>query len=139
MHSVGWFFPGVWGVLWAFGRRILEFVQGCLDIFWHGDVAGAYSIVPVNGESAEEGTSPVDGDGVEFLEGLDEVVGILLANVFDTKVINYKGDNDGLGGMLPERRDSGNRDKANMGKVRFEPVVGNAAGFFEAGHTFSYL
>ena len=26
-----------------------------------------------------------------------------------------------------------------MGKVRFEPVVGNASGLFEAGHAFSDL
>ena len=91
MRSIGWFFPGVWDVLWAFGRRMLEFVQGCLEIFWHGDVAGACCIVPVNGEYAEEGTGPVDGDGVEFLEGLDEVVGVLFDNVLDPKAINDEG------------------------------------------------
>ena len=139
MRSVGWFFLGVWGVLRAFGRRMLEFVKGCLEIFWHGDVAGACGIVPVNGEFSEEGTGPVDGDGVGFLEVLDEVVGVLLADVFDPKFINYEGENDGLGGMLPERRGSGNRGKAKMVGVIFEPVVGNVAGLFEAGHTFSYL
>ena len=40
-------------MLWAFGRRMLEFVKDCLEIFGHGDVAGAYGIVPVNGEFAE--------------------------------------------------------------------------------------
>ena len=53
-------------MLQAFGRRMLEFVKGCLEIFGHGDVAGACGVVPVNGESAEEGTSPVDEDGVQF-------------------------------------------------------------------------
>ena len=38
--------------------------------------------------------------------------------------------------MLPERRSSGNRGKYKVGKVRFEPVVGDAAGLFEAGHAF---
>ena len=64
---------------------MLEFEQGYLEIFWHGDVASACSIVPVKGESAEEGTGPVNGDGVEFLEGLDEVVGVLFADVLDPK------------------------------------------------------
>ena len=27
-------------MLWAFGRQMLEFVKGCLKIFWHGDAAG---------------------------------------------------------------------------------------------------
>ena len=38
--------------------------------------------------------------------------------------------------MLPERRSSGNRGKSKMGKVSFEPVVGDAAGLFEAGNSF---
>ena len=80
---------------------MLEFEQGCLEIFWNGDVAGACGIVPVNGDSAEEGTRPVDGDGVEFLEGLDEVVGVRFAYILDPKVINDEGENDGLGGVLP--------------------------------------
>ena len=85
----------------AFGRRILEFVKGCLEKFGYGDVAGACGIVPVNGESAEEGTGPVDGDFIQFLEVLDEVVGVFLVNVLEPKVINNKLDNDGLCGVLP--------------------------------------
>ena len=38
--------------------------------------------------------------------------------------------------MLPERRGYGNRGEAKMGKVSFEPVVGDASGLFEAGHAF---
>ena len=48
----------------AFGHRMLEFVQGCLEIIWHVDVAGAYGMVPADGESAEERTGPVNGDGL---------------------------------------------------------------------------
>ena len=104
-----------------------------------GDVAGACGAVPVYGESAEEGTSSVDGDGVKFWEGLDEVVGVFHADVLDPKVVNDEGENDGLGGVLTECRSSGNRGESKMGKVSFEPVVGIAAGLFEAGHTFSDL
>ena len=64
MSPVVWFCPGVWSMLRVFGRRMLEFVKGCLKIFGHGDVACACGIVPVNGESAEEETGPVNGDGV---------------------------------------------------------------------------
>ena len=81
-------------------------------MFWHGDVIGACGIVPVNGESAEKGTGPVDGDSVDFLEGLDEVVGVLFSNLLDAKVVNDEGENDGLGGVLPERRGSGHRGKS---------------------------
>ena len=73
------------------------------------------------------------------MEGLDEVVSVLLANVFYPKVINDEGENDGLGGMLPERRDSGNRGEAKMGEMSFEPVVGNTTSLFEDGNAFLYL
>ena len=76
-------------------------MKGCLEIFGRGYVAVACSIVPVNVKSAEEGTGPVNGDGIQFLEGLDEVVGVFLANVLDPKVINDEGENDRLGGVLP--------------------------------------
>ena len=64
MRPVVWFCPVVWVVLWTFERQMLEFFQGCLEKFWYGYVAGAYGIVPVNGESTEKGTSPVDQDGI---------------------------------------------------------------------------
>ena len=73
---------------------------------------------------------------MEFLEGLDEVVGVLFADVLDPKVVNDEGENDGLGGVLPERRGSGHRGEAEMGEVSFESVVGDAAGLLEAGHAF---
>ena len=50
---------------------MLEFMKGCLEIVWHRYVAGACGVVPGNGKSAEEGTVPVDGDGVQFLEGFN--------------------------------------------------------------------
>ena len=111
----------------------------CLEIVGHGYVVGVCGVVPGNGKSAEEGTGSVDGDAVQFLEGLDELVGFFLANVLDPKAFNEEGENNGLGGMLPERRSSGNRGESKMGKVSFEPVVGDAAGLFEAGHAFSDL
>ena len=102
---------------------MLEFEQGFLEIFWHGIVAHACGIFPVNGESEEEGASPVDGDGVDFLEGLDEVVGVRFAYILDPKVINDEGENDGLGGVLPERRGSGHRGEAKIYEVRFASVL----------------
>ena len=67
------------------------------------------------------------------------MVGVFLANLLDPKVIKNEGENNGLGGLLPERRVSGNRDEAKMGEVIFEPVVGDAAVLFVAGHAFSGL
>ena len=102
-------------MLRAFVHRMLEFVKVCLEIFGHGDVSGACGVVPVNGESAEEGTGTVNEDGIQFLEGFDEVVVIFFADILEPKVINNEGENDGLGGVLPERRVSGNRGECKMG------------------------
>ena len=76
-------------------------------------------IVLVNGEYAEEGTSTVGGYGVEFLEGLDEVVGVLFSGVLDAKVVNDEGEKYGLGIVFPQRRGSRNRGENELGEVRF--------------------
>ena len=76
-------------------------------------------VVPVDGESTEEGTSPVDGDGVDFLEGLDEVVGVLFSDILDAKVVYDEGEKYGFGVVLPERGGSGYRGESELGKVSF--------------------
>jgi hypothetical protein len=43
---------------------MLELVESCLDITWHGDVNGAAVVVPFDGETAVKGACPVGGDGV---------------------------------------------------------------------------
>ena len=81
-----------------------------MEIFGHADVTGVCGIVPIDGESSEEGTSPVDGDGVEFLEVLDEVVGVLFSNVLDAKVVYNEGKKYGFGVVFPQRRGSRYRE-----------------------------
>ena len=55
---------GMRGVLGARGRWVLKIVEGLLDVCGHGDVTYALVIVPVDGETAIEGSSPVDGDSI---------------------------------------------------------------------------
>ena len=73
-------------------------------------------IVPVNGDSAEEGTSPVNGDGVEFLQGLDDVVGVLFPNVLESKVSNNKGESMGLVSCLHSAGVLGTGSKPNWAR-----------------------
>ena len=107
-----------------------------MEICRHGDVTGVCGVVLVDGEFTDEGTIPVDGYGVEFLEGLDEVVGVIFSDVLDAKVIYDEGEKYGFGVLLPQRRGSRYRGKTELGKVSFESVVGDAAGLLEAGHSF---
>ena len=110
-----------------------------MEIVGRGYVAGACGVVPGNVKYTEEGNGLVNGDGVQFLEVLDEMVSVLLANILDPKVVDDEGKSDGLGGVLPECRSSDNRGESKMGKVSFELVVGDSAGLFEARHAFSDL
>ena len=43
---------------------MLKLVEGLFDLCGHGDVTYALVAVLVNGETAIEGTSPVDGDSI---------------------------------------------------------------------------
>ena len=67
-----------------------------MEICGRGYVTGVCGVVPVDGKSAEEGNCPVDGDGVEFLDGLYEVVGVLFSDILDAKVVHDEEENMGL-------------------------------------------
>ena len=107
-----------------------------MEIFGHGDVSGFCDVVPLHVESAEEGTSPVEGGDVDFMEGLDEVVRVLFSVILDAKVVYNEGEEYGFGVVLPQRRGSGYRGETELSEVSFESVVGNAAGLLGAGRAF---
>ena len=86
-----------------------------MEVFGHGDITGACGAVPVDGESTEKGTSPVNGDGVEFLEGLYEVVVVLFSDVLDAKIVYNEGEPYGFGVVLPQSWGSGYRGKTELG------------------------
>ena len=56
--------PGMRGVLGARGRRVLKLVEDLFDVCGHGNVTYALVVSPVDGETAIEGTSPVNGNSI---------------------------------------------------------------------------
>ena len=84
--------PGMRCVLGARGCCILELVEGFLNVCGHGDVTSTFLVVPIKGETTIEGASLVDGDSIQHLEILDEMLRIFFADVFDTKVVNHEGE-----------------------------------------------
>ena len=56
--------PCMRGVLGERGRGVMKLVEGLSDVCGHGDVTYALVVVPVNGETAIEGTIPVNGDSI---------------------------------------------------------------------------
>ena len=117
----------------------MELEKISAKVVGHANVTGARDVVPGNGETAVNGTGTIDGYTVDFLEGLDEVVIIFFAGIFDAKIIHYKGKSDGFGGIIPKGRGAGNGRKSELRKVRFEAIIGDAPGLFEAGHNLANL
>ena len=64
------------------------------------------------------------------------MIGVILEDILDPKVVNDDGESNGIGGVLPESRSYGDRSESKMGKMSFEPVVGDAAGLFGDGYAF---
>ena len=77
--------PGMRGVLGAIGCSMLELVDGFLDVCGHGDFTSPFVVVPVSGETTIEGASSVDGDSIQLLESLDEMVSISFPEYLTTK------------------------------------------------------
>ena len=63
----------------------------------------------------------------------------VLSDVLDTEIVDHKGESDVFGGMLPKGRGSSDRGVAKICKVYIEPIVRDAAGLFQAWHTFADL
>ena len=131
--------PGMRGVLGARWRRVMKLVEVLFDVCWNGDVTYELVIVPVDGKTAIEGTSPFDGNSIKLLERLYEMVRRVFADVLDTKIVNHKGEADVFGGMLPNGRGPSDGGVAKLCKVYLEPIICDAAGMFQAWHAFADL
>ena len=67
----------------------------------HGYINGSAAIIPLDGDTRIEGACPVGGDGVQFLEGAEEMLGVFAADVFDSEVIYDEGESNIAGCVLP--------------------------------------
>jgi hypothetical protein len=69
---------------------VLKTLESFGDIPRHGYVDGEMDVIPVEGYGEIKGAGPICCDSVKFLEGSDEVNGIVVVCVFDTKIVNDK-------------------------------------------------
>ena len=67
------------------------------------------------------------------------MITILFAKIFDAKVVDNKGEGDVTRHMLPESGGTGDSRISKLGKVDFQPVIGDAEGLFETRHDFADL
>ncbi len=75
-------------VFWFLGRFVFKSGKELVHVHWHGDVHVTLCVVPFEGDSAVECTVPILFECVVCAECIDEVVGMLLSFIFDSKVIN---------------------------------------------------
>ena len=104
-HAILFGSDRIWVVLGLLGSGMLELVKGIFDVARHAEVTGMIGIVPFEVDAAEAFAFPVN---VNFLimvaEALDQMVVMLFADVFDTKVIHDKAEADWAPLVMPNAR-----------------------------------
>ena len=66
---------------------VMESFEGFGNVIWHRDVDFSIFIVPIDGESKVACSVPFFADCVVFLEGIHQVLVMLLANVFHAEIV----------------------------------------------------
>ncbi len=85
----------------AGGNGVFVFVQLFLDVPRHGNVEGPLGVIPFEFYSAVQVARPVFNEFVFFANAFDEVVGMLLSHIFDTEIVDNKGESDGTPFVSP--------------------------------------
>jgi hypothetical protein len=100
--SVDDFVMFMWCLLWLdwFGMIVFQKQSGYACV--HGKAAGEFGIVPSEIDASKFSPGPVGGDGVMFLEGMQEVFSMSSVSILYAEVINneYKHDRPPL--VTPE-------------------------------------
>ena len=128
LGAVGGFVPGMGGMLRACRWWMLKCLEGVGDVAWHGDVDVSVDIVPVECEAAVELACPVFCDRVERLEGVDEVLGMVIADVLDSEVIDHECEGNGSRAVAEESGCVGGGEVSMVVEVGDEAVVRKDAG-----------
>ena len=87
---------------WSLGFLMVIFGEHGVDVVFHGEATGALGVVPGEVDACVEVALSVFGEVVEFLDGVSEVVSVVVANVFDSEVVYYEGEHDGSPFVPPE-------------------------------------
>jgi hypothetical protein len=126
------------GCIFAAGWRVVsELVKGGRHVVGHGNVDKFFGVVPFDSEATIKFAFPVGGNGVKVLQGIDEMVGIVFANIFDAKVVDDEAEGDVAALVSPKAGGARRWGVAVFGEVGLESNVGEEAGLFKAVHAFA--
>ena len=77
------------------------FGEKVINVSLHGEAACTRGVIPGDVNTSKFGASPVGSDGVVFLEGSQEVLGMSAIDVLDSKVVNNEDKHDRTPLMVP--------------------------------------
>ena len=115
-----------------FRDGMLQFLQGSVHIVIHRADQFPGGVVPVQVDAHIFLAFQVKGHLVFGFQAGHEVVDIFNICVFDTKIINNKGEGDGSGGVEEEAFGVFGFSVTKLCQVLSQVVVGNASRFFES-------
>ena len=75
-------------MLGGFGHTMLVFLEDFFDISWHRKVDRASVVIPLELDSTVQIAGPVFGEFVFLFDACDEVVDVLLSNVFNAEIVD---------------------------------------------------
>ncbi len=87
---------------WLARARMFELDEQIVNVPGHAESTAPARIIPFDGDACQFVASHVELHTMEFLEELQEVVEMLNANVFDTKVIHNKAELKWMPFVVPE-------------------------------------
>jgi hypothetical protein len=82
-------------------RCVLKPFKRFCDVPRHGDVDGGVYVIPVEGHDEIKVTGPICCDRVDFIEGSEEVNGVVVVCVFNAEIVDDKGECYVARGVVP--------------------------------------
>ncbi len=86
------------------GGGVLEALESIFDVLWHREMHLLARVIPLNGESTVSFSFFFDRALIIFLDCLQEVLGVLFSDVFDSKIVDDQGERNGMPLVLPQTR-----------------------------------
>ena len=120
------------GVLGFLGGWVVKLGEELGDVVVHRQAAGAFVVVPGEVDAGVEVAFLVDGDFIVFAEGVEEVIGVAFAYVFDPKIIHDEGEDYWAPLVPPEPGSHGTLIVVVVLETLFKEFVGEAAGLGKA-------
>ena len=127
------------GMLRLAWLRMIVFEEYICNVAFHGEATRAVVVVPVEVDTCKLGSKPISCDIVRLLEGLEEMVSVLVTDILDAKFINDKDKDNGMPFVAPESRCDVALGVSMVGEVLGEETVCQATHLFQSVDPFGDL